>query len=197
MADLEELPPETRAWLDANAPDRAARQWRQRARQGVWGGRALRLDPSADEKLWLERMAARGWTAPTWPKEYGGGGLSAEEAKVLAEEMARLQAAAAADRLRPLDDRPALLALRQRGAEARAPAADRARRDPLVPGLLRAGRGLRPRVACRRAPCRDGDDFIVNGQKVWTSYADKADWMFVLVRTDSDAPRSRTASRSC
>ena len=65
-----------------------------------WGGKKEHVLRRRRER-WLDVMAERGWTAPTWPSEYGGGGLSKEEAKVLAEEMAKLQLRAAAHRLRP------------------------------------------------------------------------------------------------
>src|SRR5437667_7553661 len=87
MADLETFREETRRWLVANA----------RASMGkplgpgedlCWGGRKTRYPP--DVACWLAVMAERGWTAPTWPREYGGGGLSDAEGKVLAQEMAAL-----------------------------------------------------------------------------------------------------------
>ena len=136
MADLDSFRRETREWLRANAPKSMATPLGDHE-EPCWGGRKAPYD-NREAKQWLEVMAARGWTAPTWPKEYGGGGLSTREARVLAQEMAAL-------RLRPplvgfglSMIGPTLLQVRQRGAEARAPAADRARRDPLVPGLLRA-----------------------------------------------------------
>ena len=89
-------------------------------------------------------MGERGFVCPAWPQEYGGGGLGAAEARVVAEELRRIERGRSA-RLRPLDDRAGAAPARQRGAEARAPAAIVAGRDPLVSGLLRAGRGLGPR----------------------------------------------------
>jgi acyl-CoA dehydrogenase len=79
---------DTRAWLEAHCP--------QEMRQPVaddsdvcWGGRNWKFKSEA-QRIWLEKMAARGWTVPEWPKAYGGGGLSKDEARVLREEMAAL-----------------------------------------------------------------------------------------------------------
>ncbi len=81
-----------------------------------WGGRNWTFQSDA-QRQWLERMAERGWTVPDWPKDYGGGGLSPAEAKVLKEEMARIGARHAADQLRHLDARPGAAQVRHRGAE--------------------------------------------------------------------------------
>ena len=88
MADLETFLEDTRRWLDANAP--AEMRAPLRSPDDVcWGGRRAKYpEPTL---RWLAAMAERGWTAPTWPREYGGGGLSKEEAKVLREEMAKLR----------------------------------------------------------------------------------------------------------
>ena len=89
MSDLQEFREEVRGWLAENAPE-SLRGRPSTDIDGVWGGR--KWEPShPDERVWLERMGARGWTAPTWPAEYGGGGLSKEEAKVLAEEMKAIE----------------------------------------------------------------------------------------------------------
>ena len=74
MSDLETFRAETRAWLEANCPSEM-RQPSQSEKDACWGGRNWTFQSPA-QKLWLERMAAKGWTAPEWPKEYGGGGLS-------------------------------------------------------------------------------------------------------------------------
>lgn len=87
MTDLDAFRAETRAWLEANCPPEVRGPMRSEADM-IWGGRdAVFATPG--HKLWLERMGARGWTAPEWPVEYGGGGLSREEAKVLASELRR------------------------------------------------------------------------------------------------------------
>ncbi len=186
MSDLETFRAETRAWLQANCPASMRGEGPSAAEAEsdvVWGGRkAVYKNPEA--KLWLDRMAARGWTAPTWPKEYGGGGLSRDEAKALSQEMARLQA------------RPALYSfgLWMLGPVLLEYANEEQKKEHLpkiVRGEIRwcqgySEPGAGSDLASLRTRCEDkGDHFLVNGQKVWTSYADKADWIFCLVRTDT------------
>ena len=90
MAHLDDFRSETRVWLEANYPP-SLHELQASEDDVTWGGkRAVYKNP--DSKLWLDRMAARGWTAPTWPKEYGGGGLTQEEARVLNQELGRIQA---------------------------------------------------------------------------------------------------------
>ena len=168
---------EVRQWLAANYPTELKGADARTDPEAVWGGRRF-VGSDDPQILWLRRMAERGWTAPTWPRAYGGGGLSADEAACWRRSW---PAAAIARRWRrsALDAGTGAAGIRQRGAEARAPAENRARRNPLVPGLFRAGRRLRPRLACRPAARTAGDHWLINGQKIWTSYADKADWMLL------------------
>ncbi|HZP42578.1 MAG TPA: acyl-CoA dehydrogenase family protein [Candidatus Binatia bacterium] len=185
MADLEAFRADTRRWLDANAPA-GVRTPPRSPDELCWGGRKTRYPD--DVRRWLDVMAARGWTAPAWPREYGGGGLSKPEVKVLAEEMAKL-------RLRPPLTGfglsmigPLLL---QEGSEE----LKREHLPPIARGEIRwcqgysepgAGSDL---ASLQTKAVRDGDVFVLNGQKIWTSYADKSDWMFILVRTDFEAPK--------
>ena len=81
MSNLEAFRIETREWLQANAPA-GVFGIVQDELNGVWGGTKCEFG-HPDQKIWLERMGAKGWTAPTWSTEYGGGGLSKEEATVL------------------------------------------------------------------------------------------------------------------
>src|SRR5213079_3181506 len=183
MADPESFREETRRWLVANAP---ASMYTppQSPDEICWGGRKARY-PN-DVKRWLDMMAERGWTAPTWPRAYGGGGLAKAEAKVLAEEMAKL-------RLRPPLTGFGLsmigpLLLQEGSEELR-----REHLPPIVRGEIRwcqgysepgAGSDL---ASLQTRAVRDGDVFVLNGQKVWTSFADKADWVFLLVRLEVGA----------
>ena len=173
--------------LDAQAPDLG---------RGDELGRPPRRYKNPEEKLWLDRMAAKGWVCPTWPKEYGGGGLSNAEARVLAEELRKIRARPALISFGITMLGPGAARVRQRGAEARAPAQDRARRDPLVPGLQRARRGLRPRGP---ADARRGQ-----GRPLSRERPEDLDLVRELRRLDLlprahriRTRRSTTASRSC
>ena len=90
MSDLQAFRQQTREWLDQNCPP-AMRTPITDSEDICWGGRNWNFK-SEEQKQWLERMAAKGWTAPDWPVEYGGGGLNKAETKILREEMARINA---------------------------------------------------------------------------------------------------------
>ena len=90
MSDLDTFRAETRAWLEANCPPEM-RQPVQSEDDICWGGRNWTFKNEA-QKQWLDAMAGRGWTVPDWPKDYGGGGLSPEETKILRQEMGRINA---------------------------------------------------------------------------------------------------------
>ena len=186
MAAVNPFRKQVRDWLEANCPESMRRPYRSEG-EVCWGGRNFRF-LSDDQRLWLERMAARGWTAPTWPEEYGGGGLDRAEAKILKEELARIHAR------QPLVSfgismlGPALLKF---GSEA----LKRQHLPPILRGEIRWAQGYsEPNagsdLASLQARCEDrGDHFVLNGSKVWTSYGDFADWMFCLVRTDVEAKK--------
>jgi alkylation response protein AidB-like acyl-CoA dehydrogenase len=179
--DISDFRASTRAWLEAHCPADMRRPMTHED-ETVWAGRNAKL--SAAQKQWLDAMGSRGWTVPTWPKEYGGGGLSHAEAKVLAQEIAALGC------------RPPLLsfgiwmlgpALLKFGTEAQ----KLEHLPKIARGEIRWCQGYSEPNAgsdlaslASRAEDR-GDHFIVNGQKIWTSYGDKADWIFCLVRTDT------------
>jgi alkylation response protein AidB-like acyl-CoA dehydrogenase len=186
MTDLDAFRAETRAWLEANCPAEC-RGPVESDEDRVWGGRNA-VFPTPAHKVWLDRMGARGWTAPEWPAEYGGGGLSREQAKVLSSEMRRIDAQAPLASFGVWMLGPALLAF---GTE------EQKRRflPEIVRGEIRwcqgySEPGAGSDLASIQTRAEDkGDHWIVNGQKVWTSYADKADWIFCLVRTDPEAPK--------
>ena len=177
---------EVRAWLEENCPESMRTPIRSEA-DICWGGRNWTF-ASEDQRVWLERMAEKGWTVPAWPREYGGAGLSSDEVFVLKEEMKRISARSPLDSFGIWMLGPALLKF---GSEAQ-----KAEHLPKIArGEIRwcqgysepgAGSDL---AALRTKGVRDGDDFVVTGQKVWTSYADQADWIFALVRTEPDAPK--------
>ena len=186
MSDLETFQKETRAWLEENCPVEMRTPIKSDA-DICWGGRNFEFQSDA-QKVWLERMASKGWTTPTWPKAYGGGGLSKDEAKVLAKEMARIGARSPLSSFGIWMLGPALLKF---GNEAQ----KQEHLPPIVRGEIRWCQGYsEPNagsdLAALATKCEDkGDHFLVNGQKVWTSYADQADWIFCLVRTDPKAKK--------
>ena len=177
---------ETRAWLEANCPE----EMRAPVRGDddiCWGGRSFRFQSPA-QKAWMERMAERGWTVPEWPKAYGGGGLSRDEAKILQQEMRKLKARPPLSSFGIWMLGPALLKF---GNEAqKLEHLPRIARGEIrwCQGYSEPGAGS-DLAALRTSAVLEGDHYVVNGQKIWTSYADKADWIFCLVRTDPEAPK--------
>jgi len=188
MDNLETFRKDTHAWLEANCPPEMRRPV-QGEEDACWGGRHPVFQSDA-QRLWLERMAEKGWTVPEWPREYGGGGLTREEAKILRQE------------LRALGCRPPLTsfgismlgpALLKYGSEEQ----KREYLPKITRGEIRwcqgySEPGAGSDLASLQARAEDkGDQFLVNGSKIWTSYADKADWIFCLVRTDSERAQAR------
>lgn len=186
MNELDEFRQHTRAWLEANCPGEMRVPF-QSDDDVCWGGRNVRFRSEA-QRQWLERMASRGWTVPTWPREYGGGGLSTAEDMILAEEMKRIGARTPLYSFGIWMLGPALL---KYGTE------EQKRRyiPPIARGEIRWCQGYsEPNAGSDLASLQtraedQGDHFLVNGQKIWTSYADQADWIFCLVRTDASAPK--------
>jgi alkylation response protein AidB-like acyl-CoA dehydrogenase len=184
MSDLDTFRSETRDWLEANCPAgvRGASQL-----MGVWGGRRGTF-PSDDARLWLERMVEKGWTVPTWSKEHGGAGLSDAEALVLTQEMQRLEANAPLFSFGMAMLAPALkeFASEEQMLEFLPPIARGEIR--WCQGYSEPGAGS-DLASLRTRAVRDGDHYVVNGSKIWTSDADVSDWIFALVRTDPDVPK--------
>lgn len=182
MTDLEAFRNETRAWLEENCP--ASMRTPVRGDNDMcWGGRNFKFI-SEDQKIWMERMAARGWTVPAWPKEYGGGGLNKEEVKVLASEMRRIKARSPLTSFGIWMLGPALLKFGTH--EQKLEHLPKIARGEIrwCQGYSEPNAGSDLASLATKAEDR-GDHWIVNGQKVWTSYADQADWIFCLVRTDN------------
>ena len=172
MDALEKFRAETREWLGANCP--ASMRTPMKDGEEPWGGRnAVWKNP--DSKIWMERMAERGWTAPTWPKEYGGGGLSKEENMVLQQEMRRIHARTPLMSFGLWMLGPALLEFANEEQK-------KEHIPPIVRGEIRwcqgySEPGAGSDLAGLQTKCEDkGDHYLVNGQKIWTSYADKADF---------------------
>jgi alkylation response protein AidB-like acyl-CoA dehydrogenase len=153
----------------------------------VWGGRKETF-VNPDSRVWLERMAEKGWTCPTWPTEYGGGGLNAEENRILAEELQRINARPALQSFGIWMLGPALLEFASHEQKLEY-------LPPICRGEIRwcqgySEPGYGSDLAGLQTRAEDkGDHYLVNGSKIWTSYADEADWIFCLVRTDPAAPK--------
>ena len=185
MSDADTFRTEARAWLETHCPP-SQRQPIVREEQ-IWAGSKATF-PSEEARLWFEAMRDRGWTAPTWPTEYGGGGLDAEQARILEQEMARLNCRP------PLYDMglwmlgPALLTYGT--PEQKASHIPRIVRGEVrwAQGYSEPGAGSDLASLTTRAEDR-GDHFVVSGTKIWTTRADVADWIFCLVRTDQAAPK--------
>ncbi|HEX4742900.1 MAG TPA: acyl-CoA dehydrogenase family protein [Caulobacteraceae bacterium] len=181
--ELEAFRVEVRDWLAQNYPTELRDAAAKTDPEAIWGGRAF--EGSDDPQIiWMKRMSSRGWTTPTWPKAYGGGGLTRDQAKVLDEELA-------AGRYRtPLTSfgiwmlGPVLL-------EYANEAQQREHLPRIIRGEIRwcqgySEPGAGSDLASLQTRCEDkGDHWLINGQKIWTSYANKADWCFCLVRTDT------------
>ena len=182
MSILEDFRAETRSWLDENCPEGA------RGPGPMSTGSTKAPLTHEATRLWLDRMVEKGWTAPTWPVEYGGGGLSNEEYMILIQEMRNVGARVPLGGMGISLIGPTLLEF---GTE------DQKQRH--IPRIVRgevawcqgysepnAGSDL----ASLRTRAEDkGDHFLVNGSKIWTSGAQIADWIFALVRTDPDVPK--------
>jgi alkylation response protein AidB-like acyl-CoA dehydrogenase len=182
-SDLDAFRAEVRAWLEANYPAELRDPATKTDPEAVWGGRAFAGsdDPQA---VWMRRAAERGLTAPTWPKEVGGGGLTAAQARIVDQEIAKGRY------------RPPLLSF---GIWMLGPVlleyATEAQKAEHMPKITRgeirwcqgySEPGAGSDLASLATRCEDkGDHWLINGQKVWTSYADRADWCFCLVRTDA------------
>lgn len=190
MQDLKAFQQTTRAWLEENCPE-SQRQPIVKDEQ-IWAGRE-RTFYNEDAKIWFEKMRDKGWTAPTWPKEYGGGGLSAEEARILEKEMGRLRCRPALYDLGLWMLGPALLVF---GTEEQ----KQYHIPKIVRGEVRWAQGYsEPAAGSDLASLKTraenmGDHMLVNGTKIWTTQADKADWIFTLVRTDPDVPKQQGIS---
>ncbi|HAO36319.1 MULTISPECIES: acyl-CoA dehydrogenase family protein [unclassified Hyphomonas] len=179
--DLEQFRAETREWLEENCPP--SMRTPMKDDEIVWGGKREKFK-NPEAKLWLERMGEKGWTSPEWPAKYGGGGLSRAQNRVLQEELRRIKARPALFSFGLWMFGPALLEFGNEEQKLR-----------FIPDIVKGKTrwcqgysepGAGSDLADLQTRCEDkGDHYLINGQKVWTSYADKADWIFCLVRTDT------------
>jgi len=182
-AEAEGFRREVRAWLEANLPS--------------WWASAGENLPAAERRAfnaeWVERLREGGWICATWPREYGGRGLSTIQAVVMTEEFTRARAPKRADFLGDTLVGPTLL---QWGSEEQ--------KREFLPKILRgeiawcqgfsepnAGSDL---ASIATTATLAGDEWVISGQKVWTTEAHEADYCFLLARTDRDASGHRGLS---
>lgn len=188
---LTEFRKETSAWLEENCPVSMRGQTKDIA-ELYWGGHNSEFT-SEDQKIWFKRMHNKGWIVPYWDKKYGGGGLSPQENKVLSEEMTRLRCK------QPLFSfgismlGPALLKFateEQKGHYLK----------DIVDAKIRWCQGYsEPNAGSDLAGLQmkavdKGDHYLINGSKIWTSYGDNADWIFCLVRTNTEVKKQEGIS---
>ena len=184
--EKEEFRLDTRFWLQTNCPEGA-----KGSGQTAWGSSKIVLEK--DVALWLERMSERGWTVPTWPKEYGGANLENDLYPILIQELMAIRART------PLTGRgvnyigPTILEL---GTDEQ--------KKKWLPGISRGeggwamgysepGAGSDLASLSTRAEMI-GDEYLINGRKTWTSDAMDCDYIFVLARTSDDKPKHQGIS---
>ncbi|HET9693619.1 MAG TPA: acyl-CoA dehydrogenase family protein [Steroidobacteraceae bacterium] len=185
MSALDTFRAEVRAWIAANYPPSLRAPLRVDGPDTPWGGRRTSY-ANPDVKVWMDRMAARGWTTPEWQPEHGGAGLSADEARVLREELAAAGCRAPLISFGLMMLAPVLLEF-----------ASEEQRQRFLPSIARgeirwcqgySEPGAGSDLASLKTRAEDMvDHYLVNGQKIWTSYADQADWIFCLVRTNAES----------
>ncbi len=186
----EQFRSDVQEWLEENCPP--SMRTATPEDEVIWGGRN-ELYKNPDSKIWLERMAERGWTAPTWPKQYGGGGLSFDEDRVLQQELARIKARAPLNSFGIWMLGPALLEYANEEQKLE-------HLPKIVRGEIRWCQGYSEPaygsdLAALQTKAEDmGDYYLVNGSKIWTSFADDADWIFCLVRTEPNVPKHQGIS---
>lgn len=187
MSDIESFRQEVREWLEVNCPE--SMRGPMAADEMVWGGSQVEFKTD-DQRVWFERMRDRGWFCPDWPTEYGGGGLTTEQHQVLEKEMRRLGCRPPQINLGIWMLGPLLL---EYGTEEQ-----KQRHLPsMARGEIRWCQGFSEPNAgsdlanLKTAASDQGDHYLINGTKIWTSYGNKSDWMYALVRTDDKAANKR------
>lgn len=182
---MEAFRQEIRGWLEANCP--ASIRTPMPADEMPSGGKKT-VYKNPDTKIWMDLCAKQGYTAPTWPTEYGGAGMSSEQHQVFRQEMARINARQPLSGMGLSMIGPALL---EYGTDEQ-----KAEHLPKITsgeiwwcqGYSEPNSGSDLASLQTRAVV-DGDEYVINGQKVWTSGANHADWIFCLVRTDTNVPK--------
>ena len=177
--DIDAFRTEAREWMEANYPAELRNGGDVPMTEAMMGQK-----PSAAATLWRKRVGEKGWGVPTWPKAYGGGGLSPAEARVVQQEMGRIGANNPIQGMGVMMFGPTLL---EYGTEAQ--------KQQHIPSIVRGDLqwcqgfsepGAGSDLASLSTKCEDkGDHYLINGSKIWTSGGQFAQWCFCLVRTDS------------
>ena len=177
--DIDAFRTEAREWMEANYPAELRNGGEAPMTEAMMG-----MKPSAAATLWRQRVGEKGWGVPTWPKAYGGGGLSPAEARVVQQEMGRIGANNPIQGMGVMMFGPTLL---EYGTEAQ--------KQQHIPSIVRGDLqwcqgfsepGAGSDLASLSTKCEDkGDHYLINGSKIWTSGGQFAQWCFCLVRTDS------------
>ena len=189
MSELGTFREEARAWIRENAPKSLWGTSGSGPFEGYWGGsKCEESDP--DVLKWRDLGIEKGWVAPSWPQEYGGGELTLAHEQIIHDELKDIGVP------RPVAGQglamfgPVLL--KYGNDEQRAEHLPKIAR-----GEVRWCQGYSEPIAgsdlasLQLRAERDGDEFVLNGQKVWTSHADLSDWIYCLTRTDSNAPKKQ------
>ena len=177
--DIDAFRTEARDWMEANYPAELRNGGDVPMTEAMMG-----MKPSAAATLWRKRVGEKGWGVPTWPKAYGGGGLSPAEARVVQQEMGRIGANNPIQGMGVMMFGPTLL---EYGTEAQ--------KQQHIPSIVRGDLqwcqgfsepGAGSDLASLSTKCEDkGDHYLINGSKIWTSGGQFAQWCFCLVRTDT------------
>ena len=182
--DLTSFRMETRKWLEDNCPS-SMRGPLTDIKQLYWGGRNGHFS-SDDQKIWFERMLEKKWIVPYWETKYGGGGLNPKQNNILNQEMARLGCRKPHINFGISMLGPALLKFASEEQKVYY-------LNQICKGEIRWVQGYsEPNAGSDLANLQTkaedkGDHFLVTGSKVWTSFGDKGDWIFCLVRTDKNS----------
>ena len=184
---------DVRGYIEAECPPELRVRGMRGAMFGGGSGRFADQSYWQTLRVWMDKLREKGWIAPAWPKEYGGGGLSVMEQFVLSQEMAMASAPRS----------PNVIGIGWVGPTLIIYGTDEQKEKHLRPilsggafwcqGFSEPGAGSDLASLQTRA-VRDGDDYVINGQKIWTSGAHGAQWMILLARTDPDAPKHKGIS---
>ncbi|MBD0369680.1 MAG: acyl-CoA dehydrogenase [Pyrinomonadaceae bacterium] len=172
---------EFRAWLKANVPS----EWK-----GGQLGSEDREDYIKYLRDWQRVLYEGGWAGISWPKAFGGRGATLMEQAIFQEELARANAPQLIGTIGLSLVGPTIIALGTDEQKARYLPKILSGEEIWCQGFSEPNAGS-DLAALGTKAVRDGDDFIINGQKIWTSFAQLADWCLLLVRTDAEAPKHK------